>query len=90
MNQRLILFFFFFLNQSWVFAQTQISGRVLDENGLALPGVNVFIQNSYDGGSSDEKGEFDFQTDLEGTQKLVFRLMGFIVVKFKSNVKGKR
>ncbi|MGM0943654.1 MAG: TonB-dependent receptor [Bacteroidota bacterium] len=77
MNQRLILFFYFFLNQSWVFAQTQISGRVLDENGLALPGVNVFIQNSYDGGSSNEKGEFDFQTDLVGTQKLVFRLMGF-------------
>ena len=45
---------------------TTISGTVLDSNGEPLPGANVYIKDSYDGGSSDMEGKFSFTTDLSG------------------------
>lgn len=77
MDRRIILYLFFFLSPFLAFGQTQISGRVFDEQGEPLPGVNVFIKNSYDGATSLGDGRFEFLTSVEGEQVLVFRLMGF-------------
>lgn len=67
----------FFLFQSIAFAQTKINGKVIDEKGLDLPGVNIFIKGSYDGATSDVSGNFSFETTETGSQLLVFQLMGF-------------
>ncbi len=54
-----------------------IQGTITDRKGEALPGANIFIEGSYDGASSDEKGTFNFSTDLKGKQVLVVRFVGF-------------
>lgn len=70
----LILFFF---NQASGWAQTILSGKVLDEKNQPLPGVNVFLKGTFDGGSTDAAGNFQFETAESGTQILVFSMMGF-------------
>ncbi len=59
------------------FGQTIISGKVLDEKGISLPGANVFIKGSFDGTSSDASGAFSFESSESGDQLLVVSMMGF-------------
>ena len=39
--------------------QSQIQGIVYDSNGETIPYVNIFIENSYVGTSSNAKGEYE-------------------------------
>ena len=77
MKAKFILLIYFILFQTIAFGQTIISGMVLDEKGIALPGVNVFIKGGYDGATSKIDGSYRFETELEGYQILVFQFMGF-------------
>ncbi|WP_346856410.1 TonB-dependent receptor [uncultured Draconibacterium sp.] len=58
-------------------AQTRISGNVLSKNGEAIPGVNIFIENTYDGASSDADGNFSFTTTEKGIQTLIASSIGY-------------
>ncbi|TDE02388.1 TonB-dependent receptor [Flavobacterium hiemivividum] len=53
------------------FAQTTISGRTVDQKGKPIAGVNIYIEGSYDGATTNENGEFLFVTTLTGDQVLV-------------------
>ncbi len=59
------------------FAQTKISGKVLTDKGEPLPGVNIFIENSYDGGTTDLDGNFSFTTSEKGLQTVKATFIGF-------------
>ncbi len=61
-------------------AQIQISGKVNDNKGQPLSGVNVYIKSSYEGGSTNEKGNYNFNTTLSGKQILVVSFLGFKTV----------
>lgn len=54
---------------SW--AQSTISGRLVDEKGKPVPGASVYLDNTIDGGSSDSSGKFSFTTEEKGPQTLV-------------------
>ncbi len=56
-----ILFILFFFCSSAIIAQSDIKGRVLDQQGVAIIGANVFIEGSYDGSVTDENGDFPIQ-----------------------------
>ncbi len=58
-------------------AQNRISGKATTDKGEPLPGVNIFIENSYDGASSDGEGNFSFTTSEKGTQILKATFIGF-------------
>jgi hypothetical protein len=58
-------------------AQIKISGIVETRSGIPLPGVNVFLQGTYDGCTSDTLGRFAFTTTITGKQTLIFSYMGF-------------
>lgn len=62
-----IVFFF----TTITFSQTTLSGKVVDEKGNPISGANIFIEGSYDGTSSNDKGEFTFVTNLKGNHTLV-------------------
>ncbi|MFT7589726.1 MAG: vitamin B12 transporter [Limisphaerales bacterium] len=64
-----------FIAQS-TFAQTTISGSVKDKGG-PIPGANIFIENTYDGGTSNENGNFSFEAFEEGPQNLVISFIGY-------------
>ena len=57
-------------------AQTVISGKVTDEKGSPVAAANVFIDGTYDGGTSDAEGNFSFETTATGTQTLVITFLG--------------
>ena len=57
-------------------AQTQIKGKVSDEYE-PLPGVNVYIVGTIDGGMTDTDGMFSFTTDEEGQVTLCASFLGY-------------
>ena len=66
-----LLFFFFFFFK--VGAQIILKGKVTDEHKVPLLGVNVFIQGTIEGTSTDEQGNFSFHTKEKGRVTLVFK-----------------
>lgn len=72
-----ILFIFFILSQLNVFSQFKISGKVVDSNKKPIVGANVYLDGSYDGTSTNEKGEFLFTTEETGHQTIVISYVSF-------------
>ncbi len=60
-----------------VAGQTLIKGRVVDEKGEALAGANVYLENTYDGTSSDADGNFEFTSSKNGLHNLRVEFIGF-------------
>ncbi len=58
-------------------AQVTISGTVVTKKGELLPGVNIFLEGTYDGASSDVEGKFSFLTSETGPQKLTATFIGY-------------
>ncbi len=58
-------------------AETIIEGKVINEKGEALEGVNVFLEGTLDGASTDENGEFEFIAEETGKYNLLIRIMGY-------------
>lgn len=57
-----------------------VKGIVRDEHGQPMPGVNVMIEGTYMGQSTNEKGEFAMPGMIEGAT-LVFSFIGYEEVK---------
>lgn len=72
-----VLTFTFLLSTVVSVAQSTVSGRVTDVKGNPIEGANVYLDGTYDGASSDEKGAFTFETTETGTQNLVVSMIGF-------------
>lgn len=66
-----------FVIQFFAFSQTQISGKVIDSKGNPIEGANVYLEGTYDGTSTDEKGKYSFTSSEEGTQTLVISFISF-------------
>ncbi|SEI83123.1 TonB-dependent Receptor Plug Domain [Dyadobacter koreensis] len=64
---------------SSIFGQTVITGKISDQKGVGISGANVFIKGTYDGVSSDENGNFRFETTETGNQTVTFQALGFKV-----------
>ncbi|MEO9803931.1 MAG: TonB-dependent receptor [Reichenbachiella sp.] len=54
-----------------------IKGRITDHTGEGLPGVNVFIKDTYDGATTDMNGNYSFDTFEKGNQILVASFIGY-------------
>lgn len=54
-----------------------VAGVVTDEKNAPVPFVNVFIEGSMDGASTDENGVFSFTTGLRGEVVLVASYLGY-------------
>ncbi|HLV38127.1 TonB-dependent receptor [Xanthomarina sp.] len=63
------LIIFFFTLASGV-SQTVISGKITDGKNQPIEGANVFIDGTYDGGTTNENGYFLFKTDEIGVKTL--------------------
>lgn len=59
------------------FSQNVISGKVIDEKGGSIPGANVYLDGTYDGGSTDEMGNFSFTTKEVGIKTLIVSFLSF-------------
>jgi hypothetical protein len=70
-------------------AQTKISGRITDPKKQPLPGVNVYIKDSYDGASTDANGDFSFIANDTGEVTLVASFIGYDALEKKIRLDGK-
>jgi len=72
-----LFLFFCILFQFSLIAQTNISGKVTDKKNNPIFGANVYLDGTYDGGSTNEKGEFSFETAEKAIQTLVISFISF-------------
>ncbi len=59
------------------FAQLKISGKVVDAQGLALPGVSILVKGTTTGTVSAAQGDYSLNL-ARGNETLVFSYIGFI------------
>ena len=59
------------------FSQVTISGTVTEANGTPILGANVYLEGTYDGASSNEAGNFSFETTETGIQTLTVSFVSF-------------
>ncbi len=72
-----LIYILAFLSTIYNYSQTAITGTVVDSKGEPIYAANVYLDGTYDGGSTDEKGEFSFTTSEEGTQTLIVSFISF-------------
>jgi outer membrane cobalamin receptor len=74
--KHLITFFITILSLSSI-AQSTINGIVTDAKDVPIIGANVYLEGTYDGTTSNEKGEFTFTTSETGSQTLLISFVSF-------------
>lgn len=82
-----LLFFIIAICQVSLIAQTTVSGKVTDKKGEPIIGANVYLDGTYDGASTNEKGEFSFSTSEKGTQTLKISFISYETYTKTADVK---
>ena len=59
------------------YGQTTLSGNVHSKKGLPLPGISVYVQGAYDGGTTNAAGFFSFKTAKHDSLVIVASCIGF-------------
>ena len=100
MNKLITLFCLLLINLN--FAQTEISGKVIDTKNQPIMGANVYLDGTYDGATSLEDGTFLFTTNEVGKQTLIISILSYetktisedvlklsnLQIKLRENVEG--
>lgn len=58
----------------------QIVGKVTNTKGESLPYVNIYLENSYTGTTSNEDGNFELQVSEKKTYTVLFQFLGYTTV----------
>ena len=78
MKTRMVFTLLSLLSSLLVVGQTTIiSGRVIDEQHNPVPYANIYIVNSVEGTSSDDDGNFRFETSVTGVKQLAVSMIGY-------------
>lgn len=80
------IFTLFFLLAFSIFGSAQIKGKITDQSGKELPAVNVYIENTYNGTSSNELGFYELSIKSAGKYVVVFQYLGYKTQKVNVNV----
>ncbi len=64
-----------------VSAYAQIEGKVTDAKNTPLSTVNVYVENSYLGTTTNDDGEYVLQVAKPGSYVLIFQYLGYQTVK---------
>jgi hypothetical protein len=76
------------LTSQAVFAQTKISGKIVDQKKQGIPGVNVYIKDTYDGTSTAADGTYSFVASDSGDVTIVCSFIGFEQIEKKIRLSG--
>ena len=55
----------------------QLKGSITDSSQQPIPFVNIYIENSYVGTTSNEQGDYVLTLSQPGTYNIVFQFLGF-------------
>jgi hypothetical protein len=67
-------------------ATGQIVGKVTDDKGEALPYVNIYLENTYVGTTTNEEGNFELNISEIKDYTVIFQFLGFKTVTKKISV----
>lgn len=87
-TQRKILALLSFLMSICISSQITISGKVTFKN-KPLKDINVTLQDTYDGATSDENGNYSFITSESGDKVLVFSGLNYDEIEIPVKLEGK-
>lgn len=73
MKIKLLLLFLFVS----AYTSAQIVGKVTDSKGAPLPFVNIYLENSYTGTTSNDDGNYELGISETGDYTIVFQYLGF-------------
>lgn len=89
MKTRIFTLVFTFSFTFTLFAQISISGKVLGRNNKPLKNVSVTLKDTYDGATTDETGNYKFETSEKGSQTLIFSHPKFIEIEKSIQIEDK-
>lgn len=78
MIKKLLLFVALFY---CLFTYSQVIGTVSNTKGEALPFVNIYIENTYTGTTSNDDGNYELNITKSGNYTIVFKYLGFKTLK---------
>ena len=84
-----LVFTFAFAFTFTLIAQITISGKVLGRNNKPLKDVSVTLKDTYDGATTDETGNYKFETSEKGSQTLIFSHPKFIEIEKSIQIEDK-
>ena len=64
----------------------QIKGNITDQNNEALPFVNILIENTYKGTTSNDNGYYELNISVPKTYTIVYSYLGYKTVKKEINI----
>lgn len=73
----ILLLLIFYIGAFSAIGQQTISGVVTQNNGTPIFGANVYLDETYDGTSTNESGRFSFETLETGEQTLIVSFLSF-------------
>ena len=79
MKLTLLLFFLFSLLSISLFSQ--VTGTVNDTKGGVLPFVNIYIEGTYTGTTSNDDGVYELSFNEKGEHTIVFKYLGYKTIK---------
>ncbi|MEZ4874013.1 MAG: DUF5686 and carboxypeptidase regulatory-like domain-containing protein [Flavobacteriaceae bacterium] len=82
MKKTLTLFFILIS----VSLSAQITGRVTDTQKSPLPYVNIYLESSYKGTTSNEEGAYSLDVTETGNYTVVFQFLGYTTLKKEISV----
>lgn len=82
MRKLILLFTTAFVLSFSLFAQVRVEGRIVDQSGEALPGVNVVEDGTNNFAVSDANGNYVL-TDVDKNSSLVFSFIGMLKERIK-------
>ena len=89
MKTRIFTLLFTFVFTFTLIAQITISGKVLGRNNKPLKDVSVTLKDTYDGATTDETGNYKFETSEKGSQTLIFSNPKFIEIEKSIQIEDK-
>ncbi|MFT4612850.1 MAG: hypothetical protein ACJA1H_001344 [Glaciecola sp.] len=66
----------------------QIKGTVTDEKNQPLPFVNIYLENTYKGTTSNEDGNYELNITVTKSYTVVFQSLGYKTVKKKVDIQS--
>ncbi len=71
--QKLLLFFILFSTS----LSAQVVGKVTDPNGEPLSNVNIYLQDTYTGTTTNDDGNYSLGINAPGEYQIVFQFLGY-------------
>ena len=67
---------------------SQIKGTIKNDKNNPLPFVNIYIENTYKGTTSNNEGDYELNISLPKTYTIVFQYLGYKTIKKTIEVKS--